>query len=97
MKAVEIAEYGGPEVLRVCECPIPDLRAGEVLIKVAAAGVNRPDVQQRKGLYPPPPGASDLPGLDIAGIIEAAADGVVSPKIGDAVCAVVTGGGYAEV
>ena len=88
MKAVEIAEYGGPEVLRVCERPIPDLRAGEVLIKVAAAGVNRPDVQQRKGLYPPPPGASDLPGLDISGIVEAAGDGVVSPKIGDAVCAV---------
>jgi NADPH:quinone reductase len=96
MQAIEITHPGGPEVLRICERPIPTLQAGEVLIKVHAAGINRPDVLQRKGIYPPPPGASDLPGLEIAGeIVEGDLSG--SPfKHGDLVCALVTGGGYAE-
>jgi NADPH2:quinone reductase len=96
MKAIEITAPGGPEVLALCERPLPRLGAGEVLVRVAAAGVNRPDVQQRRGLYPPPPGASDIPGLDVAGVVTAAAPDVAWPRVGDAVCAIVTGGGYAE-
>jgi NADPH:quinone reductase len=96
MKAIEIATPGGPEVLRPGERSVPQPADGEVLIKVAAAGVNRPDVEQRKGTYPPPPGASDIPGLEIAGTVAALGSGVSGVKIGDAVCALVSGGGYAE-
>lgn len=95
MKAVEIAGFGGPEVLRLCERPLPELDADEVLIKVEAAGVNRPDVMQRLGLYPPPPGASDIPGLEVSGKIVGLGDSVSGWALGDAVCALVTGGGYA--
>lgn len=96
MKAVEISQFGAPEVLKAVERPLPEPGQGEVLIKVSAAGVNRPDVFQRKGNYPPPPGASDLPGLEVAGEIvggDAAAGGF---KVGDRVCALLAGGGYAE-
>jgi NADPH:quinone reductase len=96
MKVVRITEPGGPEVLSLQEEPRPEPQAGEVLVRVAAAGVNRPDIQQRRGLYPPPPGASEIPGLDIAGVVERAAPDVAWPRVGDAVCALVTGGGYAE-
>lgn len=96
MTAIEITEPGGPEVLKLCTRPVPTLGEGEVLIKVAAAGVNRPDVIQRKGLYPPPPGASDIPGLEIAGEIIATGKGVESDLVGQPVCALVSGGGYAE-
>jgi NADPH2:quinone reductase len=96
MKAIEIAQPGGPEVLRLCERPRPIPKPGEVLIKVHAAGVNRPDVIQRMGHYPVPPGASDLPGLEIAGeIVDGALEGSPYHK-GDMVCALVQGGGYAE-
>ncbi|MGH6611399.1 MAG: NAD(P)H-quinone oxidoreductase [Burkholderiaceae bacterium] len=95
MRAIEITQPGKPDVLRLTERPTPRAGAGEVLIRVYAAGVNRPDVLQRKGAYAPPPGASDLPGLEVSGIIE---DGDAGPhfKIGDGVCALVAGGGYAE-
>jgi putative PIG3 family NAD(P)H quinone oxidoreductase len=96
MQAVEISQAGPPEVLRVCTRPVPVPTDGEVLIRVAAAGVNRPDCLQRAGGYPPPPGASDLPGLEIAGTVVAAAPGVTAPAVGDRVCALVAGGGYAE-
>lgn len=96
MKAIEIATPGGPEVLRQVERPIPAPAAGEVLIKVAAAGVNRPDVEQRKGTYPPPPGASDIPGLEIAGTVAALGPNAKGLAVGDRVCALVSGGGYAE-
>ncbi len=96
MSAIEIAEPGGPEVLRRTDRPLPLPGAGEVLIAVEAAGVNRPDVLQRKGEYPPPPGASDLPGLEVAGRVAAIGLGVSRFKPGDAVCALVAGGGYAE-
>ncbi len=96
MKAIEIAQPGGPEVLKLGERPVPVPAQGEVLIKVAAAGVNRPDVEQRKGTYPPPPGASDIPGLEIAGTVAALGPGADGLKVGDAVCALVSGGGYAE-
>jgi NADPH2:quinone reductase len=96
MLAIEISQPGGPEVLEPVERPIPVPGPGEVLIRVAAAGVNRPDVMQRKGMYPPPPGASDLPGLEVAGIIERFGGGVAEWRGGDAVCALVAGGGYAE-
>ncbi len=97
MKVIVITHPGGPEVLQSAERPLPLYSADEVLVKVAAAGVNRPDVAQRKGSYPPPPGASaDIPGLEIAGtVIEAGAD-VTRWKKGDKICALVTGGGYAE-
>ena len=75
MRAIEIAGFGGPDVLRLAERPVPELRAGEVLVRVAAAGVNRPDIMQRQGKYPPPPGASDIPGLEISGEVVAGADG----------------------
>jgi NADPH2:quinone reductase len=96
MRAIEITQYGGPEVLQPCERPMPELKPGEVLIKVHAAGVNRPDVFQRQGNYPVPPGASDLPGLEVAGeIVGGELDGSEF-KQGDMVCALVQGGGYAE-
>jgi putative PIG3 family NAD(P)H quinone oxidoreductase len=96
MTAIEIREPGGPEVLVPASRPLPQAGAGEVLIKVAAAGVNRPDCLQRQGSYPPPKGASDIPGLEIAGEVVALGDGVTDLKVGDRVCALVTGGGYAE-
>ena len=95
MTAIEIKQFGGPEVLTPGRRPVPRPAAGEVLVKVAAAGVNRPDVLQRQGGYAPPPGATDIPGLEIAGKI-VALGGVAGCKIGDAVCALVAGGGYAE-
>lgn len=99
MKAIAIAQAGGPEVLELVEHPEPRHGEGECLIRVAASGVNRPDVLQRKGLYPAPPGASEIPGLEVAGWIEAGdvqALAAAGLKIGDAVCALVAGGGYAE-
>ncbi len=100
MKAIEIQSYGAPEVLRLVERPDPVSGPGEVLIRVAAAGVNRPDVLQRKGLYPVPPGASDLPGLEVAGTVvmgDEAAMAAAGFRLGDRVCALVAGGGYAEL
>jgi putative PIG3 family NAD(P)H quinone oxidoreductase len=96
MHAVAIREPGGPDVLTVEQRPIPVPVEGEVLIRVAAAGVNRPDVIQRQGRYPPPPGASDLPGLEVAGEVVAAGGGVTRWHVGDEVCALLSGGGYAE-
>ncbi len=96
MRVVEISQFGPPEVLRLAERPHPVAGDGDVLIDVAAAGVNRPDVIQRLGKYPPPPGASDLPGLEVAGTIAALGAGVTGFAVGDAVCALVAGGGYAE-
>src|SRR5918996_563914 len=96
MVAIEISRAGGPEVLTPVERQIPEPDAGEVLIRVAAAGVNRPDVMQRRGVYPPPPGASDIPGLEVAGTVEHVGAGVNEWRGGDRVCALVTGGGYAE-
>jgi NADPH2:quinone reductase len=99
MKAIEISAPGGPEVLRATERETPAPRAGELLIAVQASGVNRPDVLQRMGLYPMPPGASDLPGLEVAGTVAGgAAEDLAAAglRVGDAVCALVAGGGYAE-
>ncbi|SOD97698.1 NAD(P)H-quinone oxidoreductase [Caenispirillum bisanense] len=96
MTCVEITEPGSPDVLKAASRPLPAPRAGEVLIRVAVAGVNRPDVLQRQGNYPPPPGASDIPGLEVAGVVEAVGEGVTSPAPGDVVCALLSGGGYAE-
>ena len=96
MKCVEISKPGGPEVLVPAERPAPTPKAHEILIKVAAAGVNRPDVQQRLGKYAPPPDASDLPGLEVAGEVAALGADVKMWKAGDKVCALVHGGGYAE-
>lgn len=99
MQAVEIASFGGPEVLRLGERPMPQPGTGELLIRVAASGVNRPDVLQRMGHYAPPPGASDLPGLEVAGVVESG-DAVAMAEagfaVGDRVCALVAGGGYAQ-
>jgi len=97
VKAVEITEFGPPEVLRIVERPDPVPAAGEILIDVAAAGVNRPDVIQRLGKYPPPPGASDIPGLEVAGVVAALAADVRGWSVGDPICALVAGGGYAEL
>jgi len=97
MRAVEISKYGAPEVLMLVQRPDPVPAAGEVLIAVEAAGVNRPDVVQRLGKYPPPPGASDLPGLEVAGVVAALGDGVAGWSIGDPICALLAGGGYAEL
>lgn len=100
MKAVEITSYGAPEVLRLGERPDPVPAAGELLIRVAASGINRPDVFQRQGNYPVPPGASDIPGLEVAGEVvggDAAALAAAGFKLGDKVCALVAGGGYAEL
>ncbi|KHQ51613.1 NAD(P)H-quinone oxidoreductase [Mameliella alba] len=96
MKQVEIRGAGGPEVLHFAEAPRPEAGPGEVLVRVVAASVNRPDVQQRRGLYPPPPDASPIPGLDIAGTVAAVGDGVTRLAVGDPVCALTNGGGYAE-
>ncbi len=96
MRAIEIKAPGGPEQLVLTQCPVPAPRANEVLIRVQAAGVNRPDVVQRLGLYPAPPGASDLPGLEVAGTIAALGADVGNFKTGDSVCALLPGGGYAE-
>ena len=96
MTAIKISEPGGPEVLVPKVIPIPKPKKGEVLVKTAAAGVNRPDIMQRKGNYPPPRGASEIPGLEISGTIVKISDDVRFWKVGDKVCALVTGGGYAE-
>ena len=96
MRVVQIARPGGPEVLDIVERPVPAPGPGEVLLNVYAASVNRPDIQQRRGLYPPPPGVTDIPGLDAAGTVAAIGDGVDTVKIGDAVCALTNGGAYAD-
>jgi NADPH2:quinone reductase len=96
MTAIEISTPGGPDVLKPKAVPVPKPGAGQILIKVAAAGVNRPDVAQRMGAYPPPPGHSPLPGLEVAGEVAAVGQGVARWKPGDKVCALVNGGGYAE-
>src|SRR5687768_1010400 len=100
MKAVEISAYGKPDVLRLGERPAPVAGAGELLIRVSASGINRPDVLQRTGNYPVPPGASDIPGLEVAGEVvdgDAQAMAAAGFKKGDRVCALVAGGGYAEL
>ncbi|MGH1458411.1 MAG: NAD(P)H-quinone oxidoreductase [Paracoccaceae bacterium] len=96
MRAIEITKAGGPEVLKPCTRPVPSPEAGQVVIKVAYAGVNRPDALQRAGAYAPPPGASDLPGLEASGEIVALGEGAQGWAIGDQVCALLPGGGYAE-
>ena len=96
MTAIGIKEAGGPEMLEPQQRPVPKPGAGEILVKVRAAGVNRPDVMQRKGLYPPPPGAPDIPGLEICGDVVALGQGATRWKIGDRVMALVIGGGYGE-
>lgn len=96
MTAIEISTPGGPEVLIAAERPVPSPGDGELLLKVAFAGVNRPDVIQRKGLYPPPPGASDLPGLEVSGVVVSVGAGVSRELLGTRQCALVSGGGYAQ-
>lgn len=96
MRAVEITAPGAPDVLRPCTRPVPSPRAGEIIIRLDYAGMNRPDALQRAGLYAPPATASDLPGLEGAGTVAAVGDGVARWKVGDAVCALLPGGGYAE-
>jgi len=96
MRAVFYEGAGGPEVLKLRETEAPQPAPGEVVIDVVAAGVNRADVQQRLGVYPPPPGASEIPGLEVSGRVSAVGAGVTSPRIGDEVCALLAGGGYAE-
>ena len=96
MRAVEISAHGGPEVLKMSSRPLPELKPGEVLIKTAASGVNRPDLLQRQGHYHPPAGASDIPGLEVAGTIAKLGEKVSGWKVGDEVCALLAGGGYAE-
>ncbi|CAN5698270.1 NAD(P)H-quinone oxidoreductase [soil metagenome] len=96
MMCVEISKPGGPEVLVPATRPVPQPQPGELLIKVAATGVNRPDIAQRSGSYPPPKGASDLPGLEAAGTVAALGEGVTGWTVGDAVCALTPGGSYAE-
>lgn len=96
MRIVDITQYGGPEVLRIAEAPVPEPSHGEVLIRVSAAGLNRADILQRKGHYPPPPGASSILGMEVSGHIAATGAGVNDWKSGDAVCALLAGGGYAE-
>src|SRR5882762_3480172 len=96
MTCVEIKKPGGPEALVPTTRPVPQPKDGEILIKVAAVGVNRPDIAQRAGLYPPPPGASDLPGLEAAGTVAALGAGVTGWQVGDALCALTPGGAYAE-
>jgi NADPH2:quinone reductase len=96
MRYIDLARFGPPEVMRVAERPAPAPGPGEVLIEVHAAGVNRPDIIQRYGKYPPPPGASDILGLEVAGTVSAVGEGVTGWRHGDAICALVAGGGYAE-
>ena len=96
MRCVEISQAGPPEVLKLAQRATPQPQAGEVLIEVAAAGINRPDCFQRAGFYPPPPGASDLPGLEVAGRVVALGEGAHGVALGDEVCALVPGGGYAD-
>ena len=96
MTAIAISRPGGPDVLVAEQRPLPQPGPGEILVKVAAAGVNRPDISQREGRYPPPPGASDLPGLEIAGEVVGLGAGVTAWKLGDQVCALAHGGGYAD-
>lgn len=96
MKVIEITRPGGPEVLALAERPFPACGPDDVVVRVKAAGINRPDVQQRRGLYPPLPGATDLPGLDVAGVVEQVGRDVTRPAVGEAVCALTNGGGYAE-
>ena len=96
MRVVEITRPGGPEVLEIAERPTPVPGPGEILLEVYAASVNRPDVQQRRGLYPPPPGVTDVPGLDAAGRVAAVGDGVSAIGVGDAVCVLANGGAYAD-
>ena len=94
--AIEISSFGPPEVLKPVERPKPVPKDDEVVIRVEAAGVARADLMQRQGKYPPPPGASDIPGLDVAGVIDSIGSNVHEWKVGDRVCAILTGGGYAE-
>ena len=96
MRQIAFEGHGGPDVIRIGEAPVPEPGPGQVLIEVAAAGVNRPDCLQREGVYPPPAGESDIPGLEIAGRVVAHGDSVSTPRIGDEVCALVGSGGYAE-
>ena len=99
MRAVEITAFGGPDVLRLGDRPVPQAGDGELLIRVAASGINRPDVLQRLGHYAPPPGTSDLPGLEVAGVVESGDDAAMAAagiRVGDRVCALVAGGGYAQ-
>ncbi len=96
MRQIYFEGQGGPDVIRIGEAPVPGPGPGQVLIEVAAAGVNRPDCLQREGVYPPPRGESDIPGLEIAGRVVAHGEGVRTPRIGDEVCALVGSGGYAE-
>ncbi len=96
MRAVVVREPGGPENLQIGEVPDPAPGPGEVLVAVAAAGVNRADLLQRRGHYPPPPGTTDILGLECSGVVEAVGEGVSTPQVGDEVCALLTGGGYAE-
>jgi len=96
MKAITIPAFGGPESLVLAEVETPRPRAGELLVRVAAAGVNRADLMQRQGRYPPPPGESDVPGLEVSGTVEALGEGVEGWSVGDEVCALLAGGGYAE-
>jgi putative PIG3 family NAD(P)H quinone oxidoreductase len=96
MTVIEISEFGGPEVLKPVKRPVPRPAAGEIVLKVGAAGINRPDLLQRQGNYPPPPGASDIPGLEAAGTVAALGDGVTGFDVGDKICALLAGGGYAE-
>jgi putative PIG3 family NAD(P)H quinone oxidoreductase len=96
MTAIEISSFGGPEVLKPVERSEPVPAEGELIIRVQAAGVSRADIMQRQGKYPPPPGASDIPGLDIAGTVHSVGAGANAFKVGDAVCAIVSGGGYAQ-
>ena len=96
MRAIEITEPGGPDVLKPTTRPVPTAQAGAIVLKVASAGVNRPDALQRAGSYVPPPDASDLPGLEASGTVVAVGEGVAGVAVGDRVCALLPGGGYAE-
>ncbi|MBT9256627.1 NAD(P)H-quinone oxidoreductase [Phycicoccus sp. MAQZ13P-2] len=96
MRAITVPTPGGPEALAVSDVPTPAPREGEVLVRVVAAGVNRADSMQRQGHYPPPPGESEVPGLEVSGVVEALGEGVDGWSVGDEVCALLAGGGYAE-
>ena len=96
MRAISIPSFGGPEALTLTEVPTPEPAPGQVRIQVAAAGVNRADTLQRLGFYPPPPGESELPGLEVSGTVQAIGEGVTQWQLGDRVCALLAGGGYDE-